>query len=210
MKLLSIQVGRPKEVEWQGKSVLTGIFKSPVPGPVEVATLGLDGDGQADPRFHGGPDKAVYGFGDDAYGWFRKRLGRELEPGIFGENLTFEKLDERTLCLGDELTLGSCRLQVSEPRFPCFKLGLRFGDPGILRIFIEGDRPGVYFRVLQEGEIRPGEELKVVVKDPVGVSLWDLWDVKMKGLRDPARMKKILGVKSLSRSWRETLHDKLP
>lgn len=203
MKLLSIQVGRPRDVEWQGKSVSTGIFKQAVPGPVMVRRLNIEGDGQADLTVHGGVDKAVYGYSRDAYPWWDARLKQRLTHGAFGENLTIEKLDEKDLCIGDTIALGECELQVSEPRFPCFKLGLKFNDVGVLKTFIESGRPGIYFRVVREGKIEAGQTLKILDRDPRRISVDTFFLLKIGKLKSREALEKLLSMDNLGAEWRE-------
>jgi MOSC domain-containing protein YiiM len=203
MKLLSIQIGLPREVEWQGKKVSTGIFKDAVSGPVRVGRLNLEGDGQADLRVHGGPDKAVYAYSADAYPWWKRELAREELPnGSFGENLTVDALDESALCLGDVVAIGEARLQVAQPRLPCFKLGIRLGLTEAPEIFMRSGRPGIYFRVLAEGAIRAGDRLVVEAGDPERVPLVSLFELYRTKRCDPAWAERALRVKSLMPNWR--------
>jgi len=203
MQLLSIQVGKPKNVFWEGDTVSTGIFKLPVKGPVRVARLNLDGDGQADLSVHGGADKAVYGYPHDAYAWWEKRLAVPLQAGAFGENLTIDPLDEKKLCIGDTLSIGDCHLEISEPRFPCFKLGIKFQDMKVLKTFIESGRPGIYFRVIQEGTISAGQPVKIVSRDKRKVSVSDFFRLKIGGYKDLPLLEKLLSMDNLSQEWRE-------
>jgi MOSC domain-containing protein YiiM len=133
MRVMSVNVGMPREVDRRGMKILTGIFKEPVASRLVVRRLNIEGDGQADLTVHGGPDKAVYAYPSEHYGPWREQLGRELTPGMFGENLTTEGLLEDAVHIGDEFRVGTARLVVTQPRLPCFKLGIRFGDPGIVK-----------------------------------------------------------------------------
>jgi MOSC domain-containing protein YiiM len=207
MKILSIQVGLPREVPWEGKKVSTGIFKEPIVGRVWVRRLNIEGDGQADLTVHGGADKAIYAYGSDAYTWWKSRLPEtDFAYGAFGENLTVDLLDENRVCLGDIFQVGGCRLQVAQPRFPCFKLGIKFGDMGILKTFMESGRPGIYFRVLAEGQIQKGDELRCIDSDPEKVPLTALFRFNtQKKSTDPALLRRILRVKSLMPTWHETI-----
>jgi MOSC domain-containing protein YiiM len=180
IRLLSINIGMPREVSWEGRRVSTGIWKTPVPGPVTVRRLNLEGDGQADLTVHGGEDKAVYAYSHDTYETWKTELKRaELPFGAMGENLTFTTLDERSFCLGDVLTLGGCELEVVQPRFPCYKLGILYGDQRVLKTFMRLGRPGIYFRVVKEGSVREGDVLTSKLRDPRGVSMMLTWDLKM-------------------------------
>ena len=203
MKLTSIQVGKPKEVEWQGKLVSTGIFKSPVPGPVLARKLGLEGDGQADLTVHGGERKAVYAYGDDAYPWWKNRLeNEELPPGSFGENLTFTTLEERSIFIEDRYRLGEAELVVTEPRFPCFKLGIKFRDMGILKTFLESGRSGVYFAVAKEGKISLQDRLELISRPKNLVSIHEFYSAFNEKCRDPEVLGRILNLESLTPKWR--------
>src|SRR6187200_229717 len=142
MKLLSVQVGRPRTVSHRARGVRTAIFKSPVLLPVRARRLGVEGDAQADLRVHGGPDKAVYAYAAEDAAWWEAALDRELRPGAFGENLTVEGIDVTGARIGERWRAGTAELEVCQPRLPCAKLGIRFGDPGMVRRFAEAGRPG--------------------------------------------------------------------
>ncbi len=161
-KLLSIQVGSPQTVSYKGRQVLTSIFKAPIAGPVRVNKLSIEGDTQSDLTVHGGVDKAVYAYSADAYSFWNKRYAKEHAWGALGENLTFDTLDEGAIGIGDVYDLGESRLQVTQPRLPCFKLGIRFNDPLAVKAFNEFKRSGVYFKVIKEGEIAIGQSLQLI------------------------------------------------
>ena len=147
--------------------VSTAIFKEPVEGPVRVARLNLDGDGQADLTVHGGPTKAIYAYPSEHYEFWRRELpGTQLEWGRFGENLTTEGLDEESVSIGDRFRVGTARLVVTEPRMPCFKLGLRFGDPKMIKRFLQSQRTGFYFGVDEEGQVEAGDSIELLEKNP--------------------------------------------
>src|SRR6266540_1786999 len=151
MKILSVNVGLPRDVSWQGKLVTTGIFKEPVNAPVMLRTLNLDGDQQADLTVHGGVSKAAYAYPSEHYGYWRPELpGMDLPWGMFGENFTTEGLLESELNIGDKFSIGSALVMVTEPRMPCYKLGLRFGRADIIKRFLISERTGFYLAVLQE------------------------------------------------------------
>lgn len=163
MKILSIQVGAPAELHYRGQAVTTGILKKAVPGTVMLRTFNLDGDRQADLNVHGGRDKALYAYSIGAYAdWRRLRPQDDFAPGAMGENLGVDDLDEGAIRVGDSFEIGAALVQATQPRFPCQKLAAKFQDPHILRQFMELGRPGVYFRVLREGLIRAGDDLKPV------------------------------------------------
>jgi MOSC domain-containing protein YiiM len=207
VRVLSINVGLPLEVPYRGEAILTSIFKHPISSQerVWVRKLNIEGDGQADPKYHGGVDMAVYAYGADSFPWWNEKLGRAVTAGEFGENLTLSELKENELCVGDVIESGECRLQVVEPRFPCFKLGIRFDDPGILKTFMESRRPGIYFRVLNEGQIQFGSTFRVIEKDPERVPLLELFRTKIPGEMNREALKRCLNVKSLSDKWRQKI-----
>jgi MOSC domain-containing protein YiiM len=204
MKLLSIQVGVPQGVNFRGKFVSTGIFKKPVVGPVKVRKFNLEGDGQADLSVHGGLDKAVYAYSFDAYPWWQQtRPNDTFSYGAFGENLLFDHMDEEKMFVGDTYKLGTTLLQVVQPRMPCFKLGIKFNDPTILKTFMKSGRPGVYFRVIEEGVIDVGEELKVQDQEKVQLSISDLFQMTRGVAVEVADVSKYLSIKSLTEKWRK-------
>jgi MOSC domain-containing protein YiiM len=164
-RLLSIQVARPLAIRHMDREVRTGIFKLPVVGPVMVRQLNIDGDEQGDLTVHGGVDKAVYCYPSEHYAPWSLELGRELPHGTFGENLTVSGLLEPDLHSGDVLSLGGAVLQVSQPRFPCYKLGIKIGDQRFVKRFQVSGRSGFYCRVLQEGLIEPGQPISIVERD---------------------------------------------
>ena len=153
----SVNVGEPRPVDVNGGTVLTAIWKHPVAGPVAVRGVNLDGDEQADRTVHGGPDKAVYAYAREDIQWWEEELGRALGEAPFGENLTISGLPVSEAVIGEKWAVGSALLQVAQPRLPCFKLGLRMGDPRFLKRFAAAQRPGAYLRILREGDIAAGE-----------------------------------------------------
>jgi MOSC domain-containing protein YiiM len=140
---------------------MSAIGKAPVSGRVRVAGVNVDGDDQADRRVHGGPDKAVYAYAREDELWWAARLNREIPPGMFGENLTVEGVDVSGAVIGERWRIGDVELQVCQPRLPCFKLGLRFGDPQMVKLFAQAGRPGAYLRILVEGDIQAGDEVDI-------------------------------------------------
>lgn len=204
MKILSIQVGKPTTVEYQGRLVTTAIFKSEVAGPVMLRTYNLDGDGQADLKVHGGRDKALYAYSFDTYKeWRALRPQDAFESGAFGENLCMESLDEKTIYVGDTFALGAAVVQVTEPRFPCSKLVVKFKDPGILKQFLNFERPGIYFRVLQEGLIHRGDELRLLARESSLVSVWEVFHAYLHAPAPAELIARALKVNAMSEAWRE-------
>jgi len=171
-RLVSVNVGRPRPVGLQrGRPVQSAIGKAPVDGRVAVRGVNVDGDDQADRRVHGGPDKAVYAYASEDTAWWAQRLGAALGPGAFGENLTVEGVDVSGAVIGERWRVGTAELEVCQPRFPCFKLGLRFGDPKMLKRFTAAERPGAYLRIRREGEIGAGDAVEVVERPAHGVTV---------------------------------------
>lgn len=170
-QLVSVNVGLPREVEWRGRRVFTGIFKEPVEGRVPVRKLNLDGDGQADLKVHGGPDKAVYLYPAEHYPHWQTELARDLPWGMFGENLTTDGLLEDGVNIGDRFRIGVTELVVTQPRMPCFKLGIRFERPEIIKRFLASGRTGWYFSVAEEGDVAAGDEIERIITDERGLTV---------------------------------------
>lgn len=206
MRVLSVNVGQPSLHEWHGQSARSAIFKHPVEGPVKVRRLNLDGDGQADLQVHGGPEKAVYLYPYEHYAWWRKQLGDyPLTPGNFGENLTVGDADEAVLYVGDELEIGTARFRAVQPRTPCWKLGLRFGRDDMTRLFFDSRRFGLYLSVLREGELQAGDEVRVVAKDPAGLSIADLVALFTGDNRSTRLFERAFAAQHLPEAWRQWL-----
>ena len=175
MKLVSVSVGLPREVTWHGRNVLTSIWKKPVEGRVHVATLNLDGDQQSDLSVHGGVDKAVYVYPSEHYPFWRGELpGTDLPFGVFGENLTSEGLLEDEVEIGDCLRVGTAEFIVTQPRMPCFKLGIRFERPDLVKRFLQSRKTGFYLAVQREGEIAAGEAIEFIERSKSGVTILDV------------------------------------
>jgi MOSC domain-containing protein YiiM len=172
--LLSVNVGCIQAVPYRGRQIATGIFKHAVDGPVMVRALNLDGDQQADPSVHGGVDKAVYLYPAEHYEAWRLELDRELAYGHFGENLTVTGLLEEDVRIGDQLQVGEALLEVTQPRVPCFKLGIKMGDQHFLRRFLESGRSGFYCRVLCEGTVEAGQQIELIYRDTAMPAIADV------------------------------------
>lgn len=210
MKLLSVNVGLPREVEWKGHRVLTGIFKEPVEGTIKVRSLNLDGDRQADLTVHGGPDKAVYAYTVEHYDFWRKELpDMDLPLGMFGENLTVEGLFENEVNIGDRLRIGTVLFEVRQPRLPCYKLGIRFGRDDILKKFLKSDRSGIYFGVLEEGEITVGDEIEFVSRDENQIKVIDIVHLYTNEKENVDLLQRAVKVEALPESWRDYFLDQL-
>ena len=206
MKVISVNVGLPREVASNGGRVTTGIFKSPVSGSVPVRRLNLDGDRQADLTVHGGPYKAVYAYPIEHYPKWRGELPElELPMGAFGENLTVEGLDENTLHIGDRLRIGTSVLVVAQPRMPCYKLGIRFQRDDMIKRFVASGRSGFYFSVEEEGEVSPGSGIEILSRDPHEVRVADIQLLYLHQNKDATLLDRAVQVDALPDSWRTWL-----
>jgi MOSC domain-containing protein YiiM len=181
MHVVSVNVGLPRVVEWHGRMVETAIWKEPLDGRVAMRGINLDGDGQADRRVHGGPDKAVYSYAAEDYAWWSDELGRTLGPGTFGENLTLAGVDLSATEIGSRWRVGTALLEVTQPRFPCFKLGIRMGNAGFVQQFELAARFGAYFRIVEDGEVGAGDAIERVASGPLDART--IREVGVAGLR---------------------------
>jgi MOSC domain-containing protein YiiM len=211
MKVISVAVGLPQIVQTANEGfVTTAIFKKPVKGRVRVNELNLEGDAQADLRVHGGWSKAVYAYPVEHYEFWRKELPDvELSHGHFGENLTVEGLSETDLFIGDKLRIGTAELVVTEPRLPCYKLGIRFGRKDILRRFLQSRRTGFYFAVTKTGELGAGDSIELLSKDENKVSVLDIVRLWVEDKDDLDTMSRALNVESLPATWKEPFRERL-
>ncbi len=213
MKLISVNTGLPREVDWRGMTVTTGIFKEPVAGRVRLRKLNLDGDRQADLTVHGGEFKAVYCYPIEHYGFWKKQLPeRDLPLAIFGENFTVEGFHEDTVFLGDKFSVGTAEVIVTQPRLPCFKLGIRFGSDLMVQRFLASGRTGFYVAVRREGEVQVGDEIQLVARDanevPVS-AITRLYTAKRIGNEDRDTVRRALKVDSLPADWKSYFREKL-
>jgi MOSC domain-containing protein YiiM len=213
MKIVSLNVGLPREVMWHGRAVTTGIFKEPVAGRVALRKLDLDGDGQADLTVHGGEYKAVYCYPLAHYDYWKKELpGRELPMGMFGENFTTDGLSEDSAHLGDRFSVGSAEVVVTQPRLPCYKLGLKFQSDDMVRRFLASGRSGFYLAVTREGEVGAGDEIKVISRDENAVPVSEitrLYIAKRYAGEDVKSLRRALRVAALPESWKEYFRERL-
>lgn len=173
-RVVAVNVGRPRTVEWAGRRVRTAIWKHPVEGRVEVRGVSLAGDDQADRRVHGGPDKAVYAYATEDYRWWESELGRRLGPGTFGENLTTEGIDLQAALVGERWRVGTAVLEVCQPRMPCQKLGIRMGDARFVRRFDAAGRYGTYLRIVEEGDVGAGDQVVGLSRPAEGLTIGEL------------------------------------
>jgi MOSC domain-containing protein YiiM len=209
MKLLSVNVGTPTAVISGGQQVLTSIFKKPVKGPVHVRTTNLDGDKQSDLRVHGGIYKAVYVYSAENIEYWKRHLKREdLGPASFGENLTVEGLTDPAVAIGDELEIGTARFVVTQPRVPCFKLGIRLDMPEIVKMFHWGGLNGFYLRVLKEGQIEAGNEIHVTQAREPRMTIAELVRLSNAEEITPQQLERLLALDALTPSWKEDFKEK--
>jgi MOSC domain-containing protein YiiM len=175
VKLVAISVGGPRDVEWRGRVVRTSIFKTPVLGRVHVGRVDLEGDEQSDLSVHGGADKAVYAYPSEHYASWRTELpDPDLGWGAFGENFTTEGMLEGEVCIGDRYRIGTAELVVTQPRMPCYKLGIRFGRADMIKRFLQSGRSGFYFAVGREGDVAAGDAIERIVRDERGLTVADV------------------------------------
>ena len=210
MKLLSLNIGLPRVVMQDGEPVSTGIFKQPVNGRVALRTLNLDGDGQADLSVHGGPAKAVYVYPSEHYVYWNNELpGMELPWGMFGENFTTVGLLESEMNIGDKLRVGSAIVMVTQPRMPCYKLGIKFGRPDIVKRFLASERTGFYFSVLKEGEVGAGDVIELIGKSNDDLKVRDVTSLYTRDKHNVALLRRAIGVEALPESWKRYFRHRL-
>lgn len=210
MKIVSLNVGRPRLVMHGGEPVSTGIFKDPVAGRVMLRTLNLDGDRQADLTVHGGPQKAVYAYPSEHYPFWKRELPEmELPWGVFGENFTTEGLLETETHVGDRFRIGSAEVMVTQPRMPCYKLGIRFGRADILRRFLASERSGIYFSVLQEGEVGAGDQFELSERNTAGVRVVEVTRLYSSDRGNHDLLRRAIATEALPASWREYFQQRI-
>jgi MOSC domain-containing protein YiiM len=210
MQVISVNLGLPRPVMWHGKTVETGIWKSPVAGRVAIVGNNLVGDRQADLSVHGGPDKAVYAYPSEHYSWWRGELpGVELPWGAFGENLTVEGLHEERVHIGDRFRIGLAELMVTQPRMPCFKLGIKFDRPQLVKEFLRSERSGFYFAVVRAGEIGAGDRIEPARRDESGMTVTEIVRLYVASDPDPVLLRRASELAALPESWREHFRGKL-
>jgi len=206
MKLISLNVARPRLVVYNGATINTGIFKQPVSGPVQLRTLNLDGDRQADLTVHGGPYKAAYAYPSEHYDYWRQQLpGIDFPWGMFGENFTTTGLSEHELHIGDRLQIGSAVLMVRQPRMPCYKLAAKFQRDDMIERFLHSARSGFYFSVEQEGEVAAGDSFEFLSRDSDGITIAEMNRLfaKDQDKYDRSLLQKAMNTSALPEDWRE-------
>jgi MOSC domain-containing protein YiiM len=213
MKIVSLNVGLPREVQWHGHAVTTGIFKSPTAARIRLRKLNLDGDRQADLTVHGGEHKAVYCYPAEHYAYWKKRLpGRDLPFGAFGENFTTEGMLEENVRVGDRFAINDAEVVVTQPRLPCYKLGIRFKSDDMVKKFLASRRIGFYVAVTREGEIAIFDEIVPVTQNAIGVSIADflrLFLAKKFTRADATAIRQLSELPAVPEDWKSYFRDRL-
>lgn len=209
-RLVSVNVGLPKNVQWRDKTIYTGIWKTPVDGPVMVRRLNIDGDGQGDLAGHGGEQRAVMAYQVESYDFWRTYLGRDdLEPGHFGENFTISGLADDEVCIGDRYRIGEAEFEVTQPRVTCFRVGMRTNEPKMPNLLVSQRRPGFYFRVISEGVVRAGDDIVRTRRGRHELSVADVDALLYLPNRDDEQLRKAIDVPALSPGWQQSFRDLL-
>jgi MOSC domain-containing protein YiiM len=210
MKLVSLNTGLPQLVMRNGEPVSTAIFKTPVSGRVRLRTLNLDGDAQADLSVHGGPNKAVYAYPSEHYEYWKHELPEmELPWGMFGENFTTSGMQEAEINIGDKFRVGSAVVMVTEPRMPCYKLGIKFGRTDIIKRFLVSGRTGFYFAVLQQGEVGAGDPIELIETNKHSVRVSDITRLYASDKHNVSLLRRAIAVEALPESWRGYFRNQL-
>ena len=208
--LVSVNVGLPKNVPWQGKTVYTGVWKHPVPGPAMVRRLNIDGDGQGDLAGHGGEQRAVLVYQLESYRHWQQHFGRDdFSYGTFGENLTVDGLPDDEVCIGDRYRIGEAEFEVTQPRVTCYRVGLRLGEPELPALLVGHHRPGFYMRVITEGHIQAGDAIVKTRTGPHALSVADTDALLYLPGRDQAKLRAAVQIPALSPGWQGSFRDLL-
>jgi MOSC domain-containing protein YiiM len=209
MRLLSVNIAAPRQVEFNGQSTTTGIFKEPITGRVRVTKLTIEGDHQVDKRYHGGFNKAIYAYPSEHYAGWEEFLSAKFAPGQFGENLTVQGLLENDVHIGDQLRIGTALFEVTQPRVPCFKLGIKMRMPSFPKWFLRSGKLGFYLRVIEEGEIGAGDVIEIVHRDEERISIREVWQLAHDDAFHAERIAQILQRETLAGEWTKPLRAKL-
>jgi len=210
MKVVSVNVGLPREITWHGRTVQTSIWKKPVQGRVHVTTLNLDGDRQSDLSVHGGVDKAVYVYPNEHYSFWQSELPEsDLSAGAFGENLTSEGLLEAEVQVGDRLRIGTAEFIVTQPRMPCFKLGIRFERPDLVKRFLQSKRTGFYLAVQHEGEVAAGDSIEFTERSESGITILDITNLYALDSQSQELLRRAAELPALPESWKDYFRKRL-
>src|SRR5262245_61060245 len=204
-RLLSVNVGLPRDIQWMGRTVHTGIWKDPVPGRCRVSRLNLEGDGQGDLAGHGGEQRAVFVYQIESYRYWQEQLRRaDFVNGQFGENFTIEGLPDDGVCIGDRYRIGSALFEITQPRVTCYRVGIRMNEPRMPALLTSGGRPGFYFRVLQEGEVGAGDEIVKIGETNERMTVAEINALLYSPHHPRDRLKRALRIEALSPGWRSS------
>ena len=210
MRVVSLNVGLPREVEWHGRTVLTSIFKTPVDRRLRVTKLNFEGDQQSDLTVHGGVDKAVYAYPAEHYEYWRRELAQvDLPWAVFGENLTTEGLLEADVRIGNRFRVGSAEFVVTQPRMPCYKLGIRFGRPDIVKQMLQSGRSGFYFAVTHEGEVGKGDAIELIARSGEGLTVADVVNLYTVDAENQELLRRATESSALPESWKDYFRKRL-
>jgi MOSC domain-containing protein YiiM len=210
MKLISVSVGRPRDVTWRRQEVRSSIWKTPVEGRVPVSTLNVEGDQQSDLTVHGGADKAVYVYPGEDYAYWRSELPElDFAWGAFGENLTGEGLLEHQVHIGDRLRIGSAEFVVTQPRMPCYKLGVRFDRPDMVKRFLHSKRTGFYLAVVREGEVAAGDAIEFTDRPAGGVTIRDIVELYTADSENQEMLRRAVEAPALPEGWKDYFRKRL-
>ncbi len=205
-RVLSVAVGRPRSFDYRGRSASSAIWKAPVSGRVAARGVNLEGDDQADRQAHGGPDKALYAYAVEDARWWEGELGRALETAEFGQNLTTRGIEVSGALVGERWAIGSAVFEISEPRIPCWRLGVRMNDPGFIRRFTEALRPGAYMRIVREGDVGAGDPIEIVSRPNHDLTVRDVFRIYT---RDRGECGRLLEVPQMSDAWKRWARERL-
>ncbi len=211
MKILSINISKPEKIVFNNKDLFTSIYKKPVNREVEITKDGIIGDGQADLRVHGGFEKAVYVYSYSHYDFWGKQMNQDFSNdfGLVGENLTVENFNEKKVKIGDEISISSCIFKITQPRIPCFKLGIKMNDRNFPRLFSQSGNVGAYMKVLQPGKISIGDEIKIGNQEPDSMTIFEIMELLYKDIKNVDQMKKALKISSLTEEIKEKFRERL-
>ena len=210
MKILSINISEPKKIVFNGKELITSIYKKPIEGPIEVTDVGLIGDRQADMKVHGGYDKAIYAYSYKHYQTWSEEMNQEYnEFGLVGENLTIDDFDERKIYIGDELKIGNCLFQISQPRIPCYKIGIKMNSRDFPKKFSQSGLLGSYLRVLEPGKISKNDEVEYIRKEKQSLSVYEVAEILFRDINNIDKMKKSLDLTYLTEEIKERFRERL-
>ena len=210
MKILSINISEPKKIVFNGKELITSIYKKPIEGPIEVTDVGLIGDRQADMKVHGGYDKAIYAYSYKHYQTWSEEMNQEYnEFGLVGENLTIDDFDERKIYIGDELKIGNCLFQISQPRIPCYKIGIKMNSRDFPKKFSQSGLLGSYLRVLEPGKISKNDEVEYIRKEKQSLSVYEVAEILFRDINNIDKMKQALDLKYLTEEIKERFSERL-